>query len=70
MVAIEMPSRYALEMVADWMGAGRDITGRWDCKEWYAKNRGKIVLHDNTRKLVDGLLGVDGEEAQKNNRRR
>ena len=51
-----MPRRYALEMVADWMGAGRAITGRWECAEWYAKNREKIVLHENTRRLVDGIL--------------
>ena len=55
-LAIEMPRRYALEMVADWMGAGRAITGRWECAEWYAKNREKIVLHENTRRLVDGIL--------------
>lgn len=58
LVAIEMPRRYALEMVSDWMGAGRAITGRWECAEWYAKNREKIILHANTRALVDGILSV------------
>jgi len=55
-LAIEMPRRYALEMVADWMGSGRAITGRWEYAEWYAKNREKIVLHDNTRKTVEWIL--------------
>lgn len=56
LIAIEMPRKYALEMVADWMGAGRAITGKWECAEWYAKNREKIVLHKRTRELVDNLL--------------
>lgn len=56
-VAMEMPERYAREMVADWMGAGRAITGKWECAEWYAKNSGKIILHPNTRTLVERILG-------------
>ena len=57
-VPIEIPRRYVVEMVADWMGAGRAITGRWECSEWYAKNRDKIILHDNTRRLVDILIDI------------
>jgi hypothetical protein len=57
--AVEMPRLDALEMVADWMGAGRARTGKWECAEWYAKNRDKIILHDKTRRLVDGILFVD-----------
>lgn len=56
--AIEMPHKYALEMVADWMGAGRAISGRWEYLEWYTKNREKIVLHDNTRHFVEEILGI------------
>ena len=55
-VAIAMPRRYVLEMVADWMGAGRAITGRWECADWYAKNRDRIILHRDTRVLVDMIL--------------
>jgi len=55
-VAQEIPMRYVLEMVADWMGAGRAITGKWESAEWYEKNRDKIVLHEKTRKLIDGII--------------
>jgi len=53
---LEMPEHFAREMVADWMGAGRAITGRWETAEWYAKNRDKIEMHPNTRVLVERLL--------------
>ena len=52
----EMPETYAREMVADWMGAGRAYTGTWDTREWYAKNRDRIVLHERTRWLVERLM--------------
>jgi hypothetical protein len=55
---LPMPERYWLEMVADWMGAGRAITGKWETKEWYLKNRHNIMLHGSTRLSVEALLGV------------
>ena len=65
--AVPMPSKYVLEMVADWMGAGRAITGRWECGEWYAKNRDTMVLHDVTRSLVESVLAkaFGGKETTK-----
>jgi Family of unknown function (DUF5662) len=56
-VALRMPSKLVREMVADWMGAGRAITGRWEVTDWYAKNASKIVLHPATRDEVEELLG-------------
>ena len=58
--ALEMPQRYVEEMVADWAGAGRAITGKWEVAEWYEKNHHKMVLHENTRKKVETLLWVFG----------
>ena len=52
----EMSEMDAREMVADWMGAGRAYTGTWDAREWYAKNRDRIVLHPETRWFVEDLL--------------
>lgn len=54
--ALPMPKKYLLEMVADWMGAGRAITGRWETKEWYDKNKDTIKLHPETRKAVEDIL--------------
>jgi hypothetical protein len=56
--ALRMPEKFVREMVADWMGAGRAITGKWEVEKWYAANAHKIVLHDDTRLLVERLIGV------------
>jgi hypothetical protein len=53
---LEIPEHFVREMVADWMGAGRAITGKWEVGEWYAKNREKIQLHPSSRALVERLI--------------
>ena len=53
---VPMPEKYAREMVADWAGAGRAITGKWEVTAWYEKNKEKILLHPETRSLVESLL--------------
>ena len=55
-IAIEMPEEFVREMVADWAGAGRAIAGKIDICNWYDKNREKMLLHPNTRQLVEILL--------------
>jgi hypothetical protein len=54
--ALEMPDGLVREMVADWMGAGRTITGRWGAAAWYEANQAKMVLHPATRERVKALL--------------
>src|SRR6187402_1077677 len=55
---VAMPHRYVLEMLADWEGAGRAITGKsGDSPLWYAKNRENMMLHPDTRAFVDAQLG-------------
>lgn len=63
---LPMPESYAREMVADWMGAGRAITGKWECPQWYAKNKDKIILHDDTRLYVETLLSSLGTTEELN----
>jgi hypothetical protein len=53
-----MLEKYWREMVADWWGAGRAITGAWDARGWYLANADKIKLHPYTRKRVEELLEV------------
>lgn len=55
-IFLEMPKKYVTEMVADWAGAGKAITGRWEIKEWYEKNKSKIKLNDTTRNQVELLI--------------
>ncbi len=55
---LDMPVKFVDEMVADWMGAGRAITGKWEYKEWYEKNKGKMLLAPRTQELMEGgILG-------------
>lgn len=53
---LRMPRRFVLEMVADWMGAGRAITGKWEAKEWYLKNCHTMQLHPETKLQVEQIL--------------
>jgi len=39
-----MPEHFVREMIADWCGAGRAITGEWEVLDWYEKNREKMAL--------------------------
>lgn len=54
---LPMPEHFVREMVADWMGAGRAITGKWEAGAWYEKNAERIQLEHRTRIRVEGLLG-------------
>lgn len=53
---LEMPDKFVREMVADWAGAGRGITGKWEVAEWYEKNKHKIILGTGTRIAVEYYL--------------
>lgn len=59
---LEMPKEYALEMVADWWsfswrsGNLREVFG------WYDEHKDKIVLHPNTRRFVESVLGEIDEK--------
>ena len=54
--ALEMPDKYIREMVADWAGTGKAITGEWECAKWYMTNKHKIVLAPYTEAFVENIL--------------
>lgn len=53
---LPMPEKYIREMVADWAGAGRAITGKWEVRKWYGKNSDVIKVATDTRERVESLL--------------
>jgi hypothetical protein len=53
--AQEMPEKYIREMVADWFGAGRGISGKWDADIWYTQHK-DMLLAPKTRRRVEELL--------------
>lgn len=59
-MAFEMPEKLVREMVADWMGAGRAITGQWDLQEWWDANKKGMLFHPNTRIKVYKVLEGQG----------
>jgi len=50
-----MPETYVREMVADWIGAAR-AQGKPDAAAWYATYGERMLLHPDTRALVDRVL--------------
>ncbi len=54
---LPMPKVYCLEMLADWIGAGRAM-GKPDTKAWYIDNKEKLKLHPMTRAWVEMMLKV------------
>lgn len=55
---LDMPIKYALEMVCDWKGAGvaQGFKRKDDCKNWYLKNKGKMKLSKDTRNWIETYL--------------
>ena len=52
LIVLEMPRHCVTEMICDWIGAGRAITGENNLREWYLDNEDRILLHPSTRSLV------------------
>lgn len=57
---LEMPEKYAKEMLCDWWGASMALGYEGKCRTWYSKNRDKMQLHPNTRAYVDKYVSDTG----------
>ena len=60
MVPKKMPFRFALEMLCDFLGAGRAYTGKTfsidaECK-WWEKKRTQVVMHPGTLWFIDTMF--------------
>lgn len=58
-----MSNKAILEMVCDWIGAGKaqgNISPKdkplLECQKWYEKNKKKIQFSPETKELVENLL--------------
>lgn len=60
LIVIEMPSKYLVEMLCDWVGAGKAYNKTaWTIetfKAWYQNNKQKMILHTLTRLYIDLLM--------------
>ena len=57
---MEMPKKYALEMVADWMGASMAYTKSWEMDEWLKANMPEIRVHSATAAYLREVLDFQG----------
>ena len=55
--ALPIPEKDRLEMLADWLSFG----GYGRLKEWYQRNKGKMILHPETRAWIEVQLGLEEE---------
>lgn len=53
--ALEMPIEYVYEMISDWWSFSFKTENLYEIFNWYKKHKG-MVLHANTRKLVEDTL--------------
>jgi len=52
--ALPMPEKYVLQMIADWKGMSRKFGDT--AVEFYAKNLSKMILHSETKKIINKKL--------------
>jgi len=52
-IVLDIPIRYRKELLADWHGAGKAITGKNNTEEWYSKHKNKYQFHPNTQKWIE-----------------
>ena len=55
--ALEMPQRYVYEMIADWWSFSWKNGKLTEIVDWYDAHKEKMILHENTRKLVESIIG-------------
>ena len=55
---LPMPDHYRREMLADWRGAGRAITGKDNTQSWYKSHKDKMQLHPETRRWIEEQLAL------------
>jgi hypothetical protein len=58
---INIPDKYIAEMIADWCGAGKAITGNNDpneCRKWYLANYNKIKVSSWTRTRINAKFDI------------
>ena len=51
-----MPRRYVLEMICDWWAFSWSKDNLYEIFDWYEKHKGHMMLHEDTRDLVEEIL--------------
>jgi len=56
LLVYEMPEELVREMAADWQAAKKNESGSWDLRPWYLQMREQMIIHPNSRALLEQLL--------------
>lgn len=54
--ALEMPKEYVVEMISDWWAFSHKSGNLYEIFDWYKSHKKNMILHENTRKLVEDIL--------------
>ena len=63
--ALEMPREYVIEMICDWWAFSHKSGNLYEIFDWYKSHKKNMILHENTKKLVEELLDKIKEELNK-----
>ena len=63
--ALEMPTEYVIEMICDWWAFSHKSGNLYEIFDWYKSHKKNMILHKNTKKLVEELLDRIKEELSK-----
>ena len=63
--ALEMPKEYVIEMLSDWWAFSHQSGNLYEIFDWYKEHTKKMILHNNTKKLVEDILNKIKAELDK-----
>ena len=63
--ALEMPKEYVVEMISDWWAFSHKSGNLYEIFDWYNNHKKNMILHENTRKLVEDILNKIKKELDK-----
>ena len=66
-VALDIPYRYAIEMICDWWSFSWSDGNLYEIFDWYNKHKDRMILSKNTRELVEDILDQIKKKLDKNN---
>lgn len=64
-VGLEMPENYVYEMICDWWSFSHKTGNLYEIFDWYENHKNNMILHPNTKKLVERILNDIKEELDK-----
>lgn len=55
-IALRIPYLYVIEMICDWWSFSWSNGNLYEIFDWYDKHKAHMILHDDTRDLVEEIL--------------